>query len=280
MSDRWWLYRGDTQIQWDRNDEPLALLAVFTEDDMLVEEEWLQALRRLDASAYGPDDVAQQEADELRLESAESARAFGYQARAVAVRTRLALMGFSAEACRRELLMALMDSFDGDERLGFLRVAVGKNEDEFVEIPWTGVLDRGIVAYEQNQVERLTDPVDRVCADQIFSFIEAGVDRRVLLALQLASADDDTEVWLDLHDLSAAGYFDEIESITQLAIDELAASVSSGGPIIVVTEGVTDAAFLKRAARAGSKVVEVNTSHVPMISKPLSVIQMIKDAAK
>ncbi|WP_091227923.1 alpha/beta hydrolase [Microbacterium sp. 3J1] len=34
------------------------------------------------------------------------------------------------------------------------------------------------------------------------------------------------------------------------------------------------------AARAGSKVVEVNTSHVPMISKPLSVIQMIKDAAK
>ncbi|MFF7291118.1 hypothetical protein ACFY9N_01160 [Microbacterium sp. NPDC008134] len=247
MSDRWWLYRDDTQIQWDRNDEPLALLTVFTEDDMIVDEEWLQALRRLDASAYGPDDVAQQEADELRLESIEPAKTFGYQAGAGSIRTRLALMGFSVEACRREILMALMDSIDGDEQRGFLSVAIGKNGDEFAEIPWTEVLDRGLIAYEQNQVERLTDPVDRACADQIAIFLEAGVDRRVLLALQLATADDDTEVWLDLHDLRAAGYFDAIESITQLAIDELAASVSSGGPIIVVTEGITDAVFLKRA---------------------------------
>lgn len=247
MSDRWWLRRGNTQIQWDRNDEPLALLTVFTEDDMRVDEEWLQALQRLDDSAYGPEDGDQQEADQLRLESTGPARTFGYQARAAAVRTRLALMGFSAEACRRELLMALMDSFDGDEQRGSLRVAVGKNDDEFIDIPWTDVLDRGLIAYEQNQVERLTDPVDRVCADQLSDFVEAGVDRRVLLALQLASADDDTEVWLDLHDLRAAGYFAEIESITQLAVDELAASVSSGGPIIVVTEGITDAAFLKRA---------------------------------
>lgn len=34
------------------------------------------------------------------------------------------------------------------------------------------------------------------------------------------------------------------------------------------------------AARAGSKVVEVNTSHVPMLSKPLSVIALITQAAK
>ncbi|WP_311243992.1 hypothetical protein [Microbacterium sp. WCS2018Hpa-23] len=178
-------HRGDTQIQWDRNDEPLALLTVFTEDDMLVDEEWLQALRRLDASAYGPDDVAQQEADELRLESTEPARTFGYQAGAGSNRTRLAPMGFSVEACRREILLALMDSLDGDEQRGFLSVAVGKNGDEFVEIPWTEVLDRGLIAYERNQVERLTDPVDRACADQISIFLEAGVGRLTIWLTRL-----------------------------------------------------------------------------------------------
>jgi len=34
------------------------------------------------------------------------------------------------------------------------------------------------------------------------------------------------------------------------------------------------------ATRAGSKVVEVNTSHVPMLSKPLSVIALITQAAQ
>ena len=34
------------------------------------------------------------------------------------------------------------------------------------------------------------------------------------------------------------------------------------------------------ARRAGATTVEVNSSHVPMISKPLSVIALIKQAAR
>lgn len=48
------------------------------------------------------------------------------------------------------------------------------------------------------------------------------------------------------------------QDITQLAADELAVSVSSGGPIIVVTEGVSDARFLQRAL----ELVAPHVSHM------------------
>lgn len=44
------------------------------------------------------------------------------------------------------------------------------------------------------------------CAIYIDVFMESGLDRRALLALQLDAAPADEEVRLDLHDLYNAGY--------------------------------------------------------------------------
>lgn len=245
MSDRWWLYRGGTQIQWNRNDEPLPLLTLFTEAEKVADQAWLEASERQTSLIYSPDDEDLQEADEILLEEADPCSTFGYRAKVSTVRRRLSLMGFTPEACRRELSRGIYEGI-GEDQLGDSISILG--EDGVVcTVPKEEVLDRALQAYEAGQSGRLNDPVEEHCASYIELFVESGVDRRVVLALQLESADPGDEVWLDLHDLYLAGYFEGVNNITQLAVDELAVSVSSGGPIVVVTEGVTDAEFLKGA---------------------------------
>lgn len=235
MSSKWWLYLGETQVQWGRNEEPLALLTLFTEAEKYAQEEWLAALARLDGS-YGPGEEEQQVADEQLLETADSATTLGYRAKAASVRSRLALMGFTAAACRHELTSGIAETLEDDDP-----------SDDLIKMSLDEVLDRGLAGFQTDTPYRSLDTLDRRCFDLIDGFMEAGLDRRALLALQLESAPDDEAVQLDLHDLYMADYFREVENITQLATDELAVSVSSGGPVIVVTEGVTDARYLARA---------------------------------
>ncbi|MCD1284911.1 hypothetical protein CV023_03495 [Brevibacterium sp. CCUG 69071] len=154
-------------------------------------------------------------------------------------------MGFTAEACRRELSRGIYEVIEEDQ-LGDA-ISVLDLGGVVSNVPKEEVLDRALQAYEAGQSGRLDDPIEKYCSRYIEVFLESGVDRRVLLALQLESSESNDEVWIDLHDLYFAGYFESIDNITQLAVDELAVSVSSGGPIVVVTEGVTDAEFLKSA---------------------------------
>lgn len=245
MSDRWWLYRGVSQIQWDRNEEPLSLLTLFTEDDKAVDQAWFEASQRQTTMLYFPGDEDRQEADEVLMEEADTSRAFGYGAKVSVLRSRLSLMGFTPEACRRELSTGIYDGFEVDEPDD--HIAVQGKDGVVISLLKSEILDRGLRAYEAGQVGHLKDPIAEYCARHIEIFVDVGLDRRILLALQLESADPDEDVWLDLHDLHCAGYFESVDNISQLAVDELAASVSSGGPIIVVTEGVTDAEFLKSA---------------------------------
>jgi hypothetical protein len=245
VSDRWWLYRGVSQIQWDRNEEPLSLLTLFTEDNKAVNQAWFEASERQTSSLYFPGDEERQEADELLMEEAESSSVFGYGAKVSVIRSRLSLMGFTPEACRRELSTGILDGFEEDDPGD--HIAVQGKDGAVVSVPKSEILDRALQAYEVGQVGFLSDPVAEYCARYIELFVEVGLDRRVLLALQLETAEPDEDVWLDLHDLHSAGYFEGVDNITQLAVDQLAVSVSSGGPIIVVTEGVTDAEFLKCA---------------------------------
>lgn len=235
MSDKWWLHRGNTQVQWGRNEEPLELLTLFTEADKYQNEEWLEALERLDGLSE-TEDIDQQDADQELLETADSATTFGYRANVAVVRSRLALMGFTAEACQRELTSSIAELHGDDDP-----------SDNLAKLPPSEVLDRGLTAWESDQPYREQSELDRRCVDFVELFLETGLDRRALLALQLRSAPSDDVVRLDLHDLYVADYFRGVENITQLAAEALSVSVSSGGPIIVVTEGVTDARYLSRA---------------------------------
>lgn len=244
MSDRWWLSCGDLGVQWGRNEEPLTLLTLFVEEDKYVNQAWLAALRR-SSEGLNSEDEDQQIADEELLDTADTSTAYGYSARAEEVRSRLALMGFTAEACRYELTSAIDDRVS-DEEFGDLYVVTGKSGEVLESCPRNELLDRGLAALASATPYRELGLLDRAAADHIDSFIEGGIDRRILLAVQLESVPPELVVRLDLHDLVAAGYFDGVSNITELASEELAVSVSSGGPIIVVTEGVTDARYLQK----------------------------------
>jgi hypothetical protein len=258
MSDRWWLHRGGTEIQWGRNEEPLSLLTIFTEEDKYADEAWLKAIERLEG--YGqrsPEDEEQQLLDEILVEEANGSEVLGYRAKVSRVRARLALMGFTAEACRREFSLAIDELLADDEPGDTLEAAIRDGEGA-ESMPRGEILNRALAAWENEEPHRSLGPLDRKCAEYIDIFMESGFDRRALLALQLEAAPEDEEVRLDLHDLYNAGYFHGVANITQLAADELAVSVSSGGPIIVVTEGVTDARFLQRAL----ELVAPHVSHM------------------
>ncbi|KQQ98484.1 hypothetical protein ASF74_12955 [Arthrobacter sp. Leaf145] len=256
MSNKWWLHRGGTEIQWGKNEEPLALLTVFTEEDKYADEAWLAAIGQLNGQ-YAPDDEDQQLRDEILVEEANGKEVLGYRATVGRVRARLALMGFTAKACRHELSSAIDEMLADDEPGNTLEVTA-RDGEAVASMPRSEVLDRGLAAWENEKPYRSLDLLDRKCAEYIDIFMESGFDRRTFLALQLEAAPADEEVRLDLHDLYSAGYFSGVENITQLAADELAVSVSSGGPIIVVTEGVTDARFLQRAL----ELVAPHVSHL------------------
>lgn len=245
MSDKWWLHRGGTEIQQGRNEEPLALLTIFTQEDKYADEAWLDAIDRLEGK-YAPEDEGQQILDEILVEEATGKDVFGYRAKASRIRARLALMGFTAKACRQELTSAI-DEMLADDEPGDKIELIDTDGGAVASMPRSEVLDRGLAAWENEKPYRSLSPLDRKCAEYIDIFMDSGFDRRTFLALQLEAATADEEVRLDLHDLYNAGYFNGVENITQLAADELAVSVSSGGPIVIVTEGVTDARFLQRA---------------------------------
>lgn len=257
MSDRWWLRRGGRQIQQGRNEEPLTLLTVFTEEDKYADEAWIDAIDRLEAGQYSSEDEGQQLVDEILVEESDGSEVLGYSAKAGRIRSRLALMGFTPTACRRELSLAI-DELLADDGHGDTLKVKGRNGEADESMPRSEILDRGLAAWENEKPYRSLGPLDRECATYIDIFMEAGFDRRAFLALQLEGTPSGEEVRLDLHDLYSAGYFNSVENITQLAADELAVSVSSGGPIIVVTEGVTDARFLQAAL----ELVAPHVSHM------------------
>lgn len=256
MGDTWWLYRGDKHIQWGKNEEPLELLTVFIEDDKYVDEGWIAAVARLEGH-YGPDDEEQELADQTITGEARHQDVFGYCATAGAVRARLALMGFTAAACRHEWSSAIDEMLADDEPGGDF-METDKDGNVLASIPRSQILDRGLTALESEIPYPLLEPLTQRCLDLIVSFLDAGDDQRTLLALQLESTCDDVNIRLDLHDLYLAGYFVGVDNITQVAANELAVSVSSGEAIIVITEGVTDARYLKRAL----ELVAPHVSHM------------------
>lgn len=166
-------------------------------------------------------------------------------------------MGFTAEVCRYELTSALEELL-ADDQPEMTAKGANAGRGTIITLPRDEVLDRGLAAWENEKSYRDLDPLDCECATWIDIFMESGLDRRVILALQLEKAPSEDEIQLDLHDLYSAGYFNGIENITKLAADELAVSVSSGGPIIVVTEGVSDARFLQRSL----ELVAPHVSHM------------------
>lgn len=257
MSDKWWLRLDGDQIQWGRNDHPIRFLALYVEAERFADRRWLDAHALLDSAGSDSQvDEAALIAAEVYLEEAPAQDRFGYRATAASIRARLDLMGFTARACRHEIVSTIREVEESDGNAIPIHNYSRSGSELVATMSADEILERAVAAWvEAQSVRRLEDPVDNYCVSVIDNFLESGMDPRVLLALQLEAAAPDSEVVLDLHDLFQAGYFEDVDDIAGLAAEEMGVQVGSAGSVIVVTEGSTDAEFLAQALNLAAPAV-------------------------
>lgn len=238
------------QIQWGRNEEPTRLLALYVEAERFADSRWLDARALIDSGVGSASDPEAEEAAviaaEEYFETSPPDDWFGYRTSVASIKARLDLMGFTAPACRHEIVSTIRYIEESDDAIGIYSYT--KSGSELVAtMSADQILDRALVAWIEGQKARLGNPVDKYCVSILDNFLESGMDPRVLLAVQLEAAEPDGEIVLDLYDLHLAGYFENVDDITGLAVEEMAVQVGSVGAVIVFTEGATDAEFLARA---------------------------------
>ncbi|MFF2751371.1 hypothetical protein ACFVVA_38280 [Kitasatospora sp. NPDC058048] len=240
-------------------------MTIFQEHDKYMDEQWASEVDAgnagnfsLDADAadwIGAPSEAYEGAPGWKeyaegIEDGDMSTAFGYSATAETVAKRLSLMGFTPQRCKAEMAELLRDlhMIDGEDAL-YVPVS-GTPDGEHLPIAWEDVVEIGlralIASSKRSDAQEPLESFATACLDELEPFREFDADPRTLLAALLHGQAPDTVVRLDLHDLLAAGYFTRHDAVSELALQELATEMASSGPIIVMTEGTTDARFLKR----------------------------------
>ncbi|WP_144855027.1 toprim domain-containing protein [Marihabitans asiaticum] len=219
------------------------LMLVFTEGDLFVDTTKRDELSRLEElSADHP---------EVDAPLAWHSRLMGYSATAAALRTRLELQGFSSARVRSLCTAYFDDEFSPNAEDGHIdpRDSWPEGRSAYPDgAAVTAVLSsrRGQAA-AQAPIFQLDDPEQRFLNNQWVSLREGFDDPRFALALSLMNTRPDTPVTLDLTDLILGGWmeFDDLPHVGARA--RMAAAVSASGPVIVITEGPSDARWLRRA---------------------------------
>ncbi|MFE2075702.1 hypothetical protein [Streptomyces misionensis] len=263
MGDKWFLFLGENKISAGKNHIPAKLMTIFQEHDKYMDEEWasqVDAINARDVNLIDPVDEtgAPPEAYEgmpgweeyLEAVEGDMSRAFGYSATVETVAKRLSLMGFTPHRSKQEMSSRLRElrEFDGDDAI-YVREP-GATEHVRHTIDCEEVVEIGlhalITSSKSTEVKEPLTGLEAACLDALELFREHDEDPRTLLAALLDGQATDTIVRLDLHDLLSAGYFTRHDAVSEVALQELAVEMASSGPIIVMTEGTTDARFLKR----------------------------------
>ncbi|WP_035839044.1 HEPN/Toprim-associated domain-containing protein [Kitasatospora azatica] len=265
MSDRWFFFLGEDEISSGKNHTPTKLMTIFQEHDKYMDGRWAS---EVDAANAGDFNLDADAADWIEapseayegapgskeyaggIEDGDMSTAFGYSATVGTVVKRLSLMGFTSQRCQAEMAEFLRElhMIDGEDAL-YVPVS-GTPEGEHLPIAWEDVVGIGlralIASSKRSDEQEPRENFMTACLEQLEAFREFDADLRILLAALLQGQAPDTVVRLDLHDLLAAGYFNRHDAVSELAQQELATEMASSGPIIVMTEGTTDARFLKR----------------------------------
>lgn len=264
VGDRWFFFLGKDEISAGKNHTPTKLMTIFQEHDKYLDEEWASQVDAINAGDYNLDAGAADwiEAPPEAYEGApgwkeyaesferELSWAFGYSTTVATVVKRLNLMGFTSHRSKEEMSDCLRElrEFDGDDAIYVHEPGAAKRVrhvidcEEVVEIGLRAL----IASSKPSAVKEPLTSLEAACLDALEPFREYDEDPRILLAALLEGQAPDTVVRLDLHDLLSAGYFTRHDAVSELALQDLAAEMASSGPIIVMTEGTTDARFLKR----------------------------------
>ncbi|MCC3654065.1 hypothetical protein LIX60_21885 [Streptomyces sp. S07_1.15] len=259
MSSRWHLFLEDLQIFEGRWDAPARLMTVFQEEDKYMHRNWAMMVDRDNAGL--PDiDIDDPETyrnypdidpEDYKYESVDTSERFGYKTTVETAVTRLNLMGFTAERCRREMAACFRDlrEWDGPDD-AHEQIAPGSNparnvtDDDIAEIGLQAYLKRG-PAWMETKLSEL----EKLCLDKLEFFFEGDLDRRLLIVGLLEHQDPQATLRLDLSDLLSGGAFKRTDQISTQALQDLREETASTGPIIVLTEGKFDSRVLPRALK-------------------------------
>lgn len=230
----WWEVEvgGQPVPVWGKNYVPDELMLLFTDDDRFVDAAKLSAFHKFESG----------EAVESDLDGTTESWHSGlmtYESTAGVLRRRLALRGFSSDwVCQ------LSAAFFDDER---------DERERAAESPSGAAITAALTTRRGRATGTGVRPDPRERPEEYFlrgcweELNDAFDDPRFALALSLCRTRASTRVKLDLTALVLGGWLTSEEHPHRQARLRMAATVAADGPVVVITEGSSDAYRLRRA---------------------------------
>lgn len=235
MSATWDLSLGRRTLMWGKRYVPDQLLLVFNDEDMRVDRARAESLLGDDVDDAPPPEVERR-----------TGRLFCYGSTVHAIRSRLDLQGFGQRRVVEHAVRYLDSEREDHDR--YVPESWKPFEEKFAR---SDQLLDALMAWERDALwgHRLNafDSEDGFLEHQWEDLIEAFDDPRFELALKLRRARNATLLVLDMTDLLLGGYLELDELPHRTARQRYSREVASSGPVIVVTEGRTDARWLRIA---------------------------------
>lgn len=242
----WWNVEigGRDAPVWGKSYVPDELMLLFEDDDYYTDSTKLNEL----------EDAESAEAGRGELPASWYTDLLGYSSTAGALRQRLQLQGFSSEWVGR-----LCTAFFEDQEEERQEQAEWQELSEWY--PNSAAITAALTTRSGRAVgagippDPQTHPRESFLYEQWGALREAFDDPRFALALSLSRTHESTQVRIDLTDLVLGGWLASTESPHREARLRMAADVGADGPVIVITEGASDARRLRRS-------LEISAPHV------------------
>jgi hypothetical protein len=220
---------------WGNSYVPDKLMLIFTEQDMFLDEAKLKAFTQPELDA-----------DDSVLFGDEDKQLMGYAARAGVLRSRLDVQGFSSDWIKG-LATAFFDDELEDENF-FMTWPEGSDRYPCGSMITAALVSRrGQNAGIASRPELRHNPEKRFLHAQWRALSESFDDPRFALALALSQTRSSTMVTLDLSSLVLGGYLEPCQKPHVEARSRMSAEVAASGPVIMITEGASDARWLRRS---------------------------------
>lgn len=231
---------------WGKNYVPDELMLLFADDDLFIDQAKMAVVAEHESQEN--DDVVDTEP------ASWNTRLMHYATTAGTLRMRLELQGFSSQRVR-DLSAALFDE-EGAEMFRYW--------PEGRRIYPNGAAITAALATRRGQqaasgippeIRNDHDPDKSFLHSQWESVRESFDDPRFALALSLSRTRPSTPVILDLTDLVLGGWLTTEEQPHREARSRMSSKVAASGPVIVITEGSSDARWIRRSLEIASPEV-------------------------
>lgn len=225
MGSYWTLTAGRRTLSAGKNYLRDSIALLFTDSELTV---------KIDPSTSDAEDDADRN---------QVADVFQYTSTVRRVRSRLAMQGFGQARTYEAALGYLRDVLSDPEEAYRFSEKESSRYDTPVDLLDT-VVDWAAKHYWSSVAnDAASKYLDEVWRD----LIECFDDPRFAISLLIRGARANTAVKLDLSDCVMGGWLEPDERPHLTASARLSSRVSSSGPVIVITEGRTDALFMRRA---------------------------------